>query len=126
MIDSIFQLNNYQAAKKMMDVTHLRQKAISANLANVETPGYKRIDVSPSFRAELQRAVGDKNTSRVQSMRPKLEIDDKAIANNRDGNTVQLESELVRMSQNSLEHSLESRLVTGTIKYLKLAITGRS
>lgn len=126
MIDSIFQLHNYQAAKKMMDVTHLRQKAISANLANVETPGYQRVDVSPSFRSELQRAVSGGDTSRLQGLEATLQIDKTAIARNRDGNTVQLESELMKMNQNSVEHALESRLVTGTLKHLKLAITGRS
>ena len=126
MIESIFQLHNYQAAKKMMDVTHLRQKALAANLANVETPGYKRVDVAPSFRSELQRAVSGGDTSSLQRLQAKLEIDRTALARNRDGNTVQLETELMKMNQNTVEHALESRLVTGTLKYLKNAIIGRN
>ncbi|MFT4691205.1 MAG: flagellar basal-body rod protein FlgB [Limisphaerales bacterium] len=125
MIDSIFQLTNYQSAKKMMDVTHVRQLALTANLANVETPGYKRIDLNPNFHAQLKRAIGDRDLAQIQSFQPKLQVDQTALARNRDGNTVQLETELVNMTQNSLEHSLEARLVTGTIKYLKTAITGR-
>ena len=126
MIESIFQLHNYQSAKKMMDVTHLRQKALAANLANVETPGYQRVDISKDFRSELKRAVGAGDASQLQGLQAKLEIDRTAIARNRDGNTVQLETELMKMNQNSVEHALESRLVTGTLKYLKHAITGRS
>ena len=126
MIESIFQLHNYQVAKKMMDVTHLRQKALAANLANVETPGYKRVDVAPNFRTELQRAVSDGDNALLQGLEAKLTIDKTAIARNRDGNTVQIESEMMKLSENAVEHSLATRLVSGTIKYLKLAITGRA
>lgn len=126
MIKPLFELGNYQAAKKMMDATHVRQKALAANLANVETPGYKRIDIDPRFHTEFRKAMQEGDFGRVSNLRPALQIDRDAVAQNRDGNTVQLESELMLMNKNSLEHSLEARLVTGTIKYLKHAITGRS
>jgi len=126
MIDSIFQLHNYQAAKKLMDVTHLRQQALAANLANVETPGYRRVDIAPGFRSELQRALGQRDTAGLRNLKPRLVVDPSAHARNRDGNTVQLETELMKMNQNSMEHALEARLVTGTLKYLRHAITGRA
>jgi len=34
----------------------LRQEAIANNLANLETPGYKRVDLAPAFEQELSRA----------------------------------------------------------------------
>jgi len=46
MIDALFADSYYTAAKKMLDVTALRHEAIASNLANVETPGYKRLDVA--------------------------------------------------------------------------------
>jgi flagellar basal body rod protein FlgB len=43
----------------------------------------------------------------------------------KDGNTVQLESELLRLNQNYMEHHLETQLITGALLKLRLAITGR-
>jgi len=57
MIDALFNQPNYLAAKKMLDVTVLRHEAIASNLANVEVPNYKRLDVSPSFESQLAQAV---------------------------------------------------------------------
>ena len=50
MIDGLFASANYQGVKKMLDATVLRQEAIASNLANIETPNYKRVDVAPALR----------------------------------------------------------------------------
>ena len=57
MIDALFGDSNYVAAKKMLDVNVLRHEAIASNIANVETPNYKRLDVAPSFESQLSQAV---------------------------------------------------------------------
>ena len=59
-------------------------------------------------------------------MKPSLGVDLNAVASNRDGNTVQLENELVQLNQNSMEHALETQLITGSLLRLRLAITGHS
>jgi flagellar basal-body rod protein FlgB len=56
MVEALFNQPNYLAAKKSLDVVALRQEAIASNIANLETPGYKRLDVAPSFQGELERA----------------------------------------------------------------------
>jgi flagellar basal-body rod protein FlgB len=45
MISALFSQPNYVGAKKMLDATVLRHEAIASNLANIETPNYKRMDV---------------------------------------------------------------------------------
>ena len=125
MIDAIFSQPGYAATKKMMDATALRHEAIASNIANIETPNYKRIDIAPSFQAELRAALGSKDISKISSIAPGLEEDANAVAANRDGNTVQLETELLKLNQNTLAHSLETQLVTGTLLKLRLAISGR-
>jgi flagellar basal-body rod protein FlgB len=54
-----------------------------------------------------------------------LTTDPTAVANTRDGNTVQLESELLKMNQNTVAHALETQMITGQLLRLRLAITGR-
>ena len=126
MIDALFSQNNYIAAKSMLDATVLRQQAIASNIANVETPGYKRLQVAKSFETELERAIGAKDFDSLNSLRPKLEIDQTAVSSKRDGNTVRIEDELLALSTNHMEHSLETQLVSGVLLKIRMAITGKA
>ena len=126
MIDALFNQTNYVAAKSMLDITELRQQAIAANIANVETPGYKRLEIAESFEAEFERAVATGNPDSIRGLRPSLEVDRTAMPSKPDGNTVRIEDELLDMNQNQLEHALETRLVTGTLLKIRMAITGKS
>jgi flagellar basal-body rod protein FlgB len=126
MIDALFNQPSYVATKKMMDATALRHEAIASNIANIETPNYKRIDVAPNFAAELQNAISSNNVQKISSLSPSLVEDSNAVSATRDGNTVQLETELLHLNQNTMAHALETQLVSGTLLKLRMAITGRS
>ena len=125
MIDGLFNQTNYVAAKKLLDFSALRHEAIASNIGNVETPHYKRVDVAPTFAAELRLALASGDVPSLAEARPQLAADPNAVAQRKDGNTVDLEAEYLRMSQNFLEHQLETQLVSGTMLKLRLAITGR-
>lgn len=124
MIDALFSQPNYVTAKKALDGIVLRQDAIASNIANLETPGYKRLDLAPTFKAELNRATATQNSRQIASLRPSLTPDPTAVANGRDGNTVNLEREMLALNQNFLAHAVESQLVTGALMKLRTAITG--
>jgi flagellar basal-body rod protein FlgB len=126
MIDALFTGSDYVAAKKMLDVTILRQQAIASNLANVETPNYKRLEVSPAFEAQLRQAVASQNPAEIASLQPELAVDASAISGRSDGNTVQLETEMLKLNQNTVESALETQLVSNSLATLRLAITGKS
>ena len=126
MVNAIFNQSNYAAAKAMLDTTVLRHEAISSNLANLETPNYRRVDIAPSFQSELRQAMTSGDSDRLGSLRPSLAVDLSSVASNRDGNTVQLENELLQLNQNAMEHALETQLVSGSLMRLRMAITGRS
>jgi flagellar basal-body rod protein FlgB len=126
MIDALFNQPGYLGAKRMLDATVARHDAIAANIANAETPHYKRMDLAPAFGTELKHALASQDAGRLASLRPELAVDSKALPGNRDGNTVNLEHELVELSQNSLQHAVESQLVSSSLLKLRLAITGKS
>ena len=65
MIEALFESTNYQASKKLMDMTVLRQEAIAANLANAQTPGYKRVDVDGDFESAFKDALHKHPNPRV-------------------------------------------------------------
>ena len=126
MIDALFNNPNYLAAKKSLDAVALRQEAIANNIANLETPGYRRVDLAPSFKAELERAVAAGDSHQIASVRPALSADPSAVPMGRDGNTVNLEKEMMELNSNMLTHALETQLISGALLKLKLAITGKS
>lgn len=126
MIDALFTDANYVAAKKMLDVTLLRHEAIASNLANLETPNYKRLDVAPSFEAQLSQAVASQNAVEIASLQPQLAVDSTAVSGRADGNTVQLETEMLKLNQNTVENTLETELVSNSLARMRLAITGKS
>jgi flagellar basal-body rod protein FlgB len=109
----------------MLDATALRHEAIASNIANLETPGYRRIDLAASFSDELKLAIDSGSASQIAQLRPTLAVDGAAVAANRDGNNVQLEKELLQLNQNSLAHTVETQLVSSGLLKLRLAITGR-
>lgn len=127
MIDPIFQTDNYQLARKLLDAAALRQEAIATNVANAETPGFRRIDIASDFATQLRARVqaGDFGKT-AGGLSPQLAEDQTARSVRPDGNTVEIERELLLMNRNSVEHEFLSNLVSNNIKQLKLAITGRA
>ena len=90
--------------QKLLDATHLRHEALSNNLANVETPGFKRRDLPKNFSVELRRAVDRKDFHRVKSLLPRSAEDRQAKPVRMDGNTVQLDEEMLAMNRNALNY----------------------
>lgn len=126
MIDPIFQTDNYQLARKLLDAAVLRQDAIATNIANAETPGFRRLDVAPDFAAQLKARVAAGDFAQAgDTLRPVLAEDQTARTVRPDGNTVEIERELLLMNRNAVEHEFLTELVSNNIKQLKLAITGR-
>jgi flagellar basal-body rod protein FlgB len=126
MIDALFGDTYYVAAKKMLDVNVLRHEAIASNIANVETPNYKRLDVAPSFENQLSQAVASQDVAQIAGLQPELAVDSQANTGRNDGNTVQLETEMLKLNQNVVEHALETQLVSADLARMRLAITGKN
>ena len=121
MIDGLFASANYQGVKRMLDATVLRQEAIASNLANVETPHYKRVDVSPTFASELSQAISSGSPVAVSGRKPTIAVDDNAVAQSRDGNSVQLEEEMMHLQKYMVSHHLQTQMLTGTFDKLLAA-----
>ena len=127
MVDPIFQSDNYVLARKLLDAAVVRQEAIAANVANAETPGYHRVDVSPDFAEQLKaRLAAGELPSTASSLRPQIAEDPTAQSLRPDGNSVEIEHELLAMNRNAVEHQYLTEIITQNIKQLKVAITGRT
>jgi flagellar basal-body rod protein FlgB len=61
MVSSMFSRGSLPALEAMMQFTNARHKTIANNIANVETVGYKALDVDvKGFEKALARAFGDR------------------------------------------------------------------
>ncbi len=127
MVDPIFQSDTFVLAQKLLDVSVMRQEAVAANIANAETPGYRRVDVASDFATELKArlASGDLAAS-VDSIKPHIAEDLQARTVRPDGNSVELQHELLAMNKNAVEHQFLTEVVSFNIKQLKIPVSGHS
>jgi len=93
----------------------LHQKTIANNVANLQTPGYRRVDVK--FKELLAKALDssgavDLNEIEAQIYQPKQS----AVKSN--GNDVSLEVEVGEMVKNTLRHKAYIRLLQKNIDNL--------
>lgn len=127
MIDPIFHSDGYQLARKLLDAAALRQEAIASNIANAETPGYRRLDITPNFAEQLKSHLMTGDLGRqADDIKPTLANDVSASSTRPDGNSVEIEHELLAMNRNSVEYEFLAEVVSHDIKQLKLAISGRN
>jgi flagellar basal-body rod protein FlgB len=124
MIEQIFSSANYQATKQLLDVATLRHEALATNLANLETPGYKRLDLPKDFAQQFAARVRAHDAGSMP--RPELVEDLTSASQRKDGNNVDLDKEMMALSKNSAEFDVLTEFVSGSIKQLRLAITGRA
>ena len=126
MIDPVFQSDNYLLARKLLDASVVRQEAIASNIANADTPGYRRLDLAPDFATQLRTRLEAGKASETASLKPLIVEDTSARTVRPDGNSVEMESELLEMNRNTVEYDYLAEIVTRNIKQMKMAISGRS
>ena len=128
MSDGLFTDTNYLLARKMMDYTTTRQEALASNLANFETPGYKRMDVSGDFQTQLQNAVENKSTTAadLNRIQPQIVTDDSAVSTRGDGNNVEMDKEMMEMNRNSVEYEYAVKYVNYNYNMIRASINDGS
>lgn len=96
---------------KAADASWLRSQAISNNIANADTPGYKRQDVA--FESVLKKALGHNRykatdfkvaDARNKDMSVRTFTDYEGFSYRLDGNNVDVENENVMMAENQLKY----------------------
>ena len=96
----------------------LRQQAIAQNLANVNTPGYRRQDVD--FQSALH-AAWDKGAGKVQSVDPAVQTDPSSVMR-ADGSSVDIDTEAAAESKNGLQYEAISTVLKARSAILRSAI----
>ncbi|MCR5100081.1 MAG: flagellar basal body rod protein FlgB [Butyrivibrio sp.] len=116
---------------KAADASWLRNEVIANNIANVDTPGYKREDIA--FEEELQKALGDSRyksmDSKVSSVNEKLNQLNPAVVQDYDDysyridkNNVDIDTENVTLAANQLKYQGLMNCVTHEFNDLRTAM----
>src|SRR5580693_8596755 len=99
--------------EQYMNVVSLRQKLVTSNIANADTPGYKTQDLD--FHSSFQSAL-DGGTPRP------TELTNLPAKN--DGNNVDLDREARLLAENAMRFSVASSLMKSQLSSIKEAIQG--
>ncbi|KUO65633.1 MAG: flagellar biosynthesis protein FlgB [Gracilibacter sp. BRH_c7a] len=114
-----------------LDGLSLRNKVMADNIANVDTPNFKRADVN--FEKVLQAALKDKDadiqlqrTSSVHfpgtTINGNFVVKDNSTSFRNDGNNVDIDLEMTKLAQNSLHYNALSAAYTSHINMLRQVI----
>jgi flagellar basal-body rod protein FlgB len=98
---------------RYLDLLSTRQKLVTANIANADTPGYRTQDIDFQFEFVSLAKGQDPQTVQPQGLKEKP-----------DRNNVDLDRESRLLAENALRFNVASTLLRGQIKTVQEAIQG--
>ncbi len=122
--------------EQSLNLRSMNQKLIVSNIANMDTPRYKafKMMVDENLQDAAQGGpqltmtrtqVGHLNTTgnRMESGRvARVESNDLSLRG--DGNTVELDTEMANLAENTLKYNTTTRIISNKFKLLKDVIKG--
>jgi flagellar basal-body rod protein FlgB len=111
--------NHFIILEQLMTLSANQQKVIAHNIANINTPGYRRKELS--FEAELLGAVEREDMASLRRIDGVIvDSDDPTLRN--DGNNVDIDKEMGLMQTNSMAYSIYTELYSKKLAMLQLAM----
>lgn len=105
-----------QQLQGYLDVTAERQQMITANIANVDTPGYHTRDFN--FQAAMQEVLDRGEASRMHPTSFELT----SLPERPEGNNVNIDRESMLLSETQLQHQMGVQLIKEEFHRLLTAI----
>lgn len=105
---------------QLLDAAALRQRVIAQNVANVNTPGYKRREVV--FETSLAKVLASPGAA--AHVEPKVVVTEDN-PERVDGNTVDIDREMNEMNKNALLYQAAAQIIANRVASLRAAIAGR-
>ena len=121
--------NYVNVMQKTMDATAMRSEVILNNMANVNTPGYKRKDIR--FETELKHAVArasqDTVDARVknldlEALTPKTYTDYEELSYRYDGNNVDINNENAILAEVQTKYNALMDLINSDFASMRAAM----
>ena len=115
----IFQNNNFKVLQSSLDALWIKQKVISNNIANYETPGFKasRVNFNDVLKTKIENGIQvKKNVLEVEI------IQDKNLSSRLDGNNVDIEKEQLEMWETYAQYTYLSQNIAKELKNMSYVI----
>ena len=104
--------------ERFLELTSDREQTIAANMANVDTPGYRTKDVN--FKQTLLSVSGDESDPHLTPVVSEVN----GLLERPDGNNVDLDRESLLLAQSQLQYQMGTQLVKSRFHQLLSAING--
>lgn len=106
---------------KVLDATMMRITTLTDNIANVETPGFKRQDVQ--FKEQLTQLLEKQNlkNTQIEQLQPKVVTDGGNYRMRIDGNNVDIDREMAELAKTKVRYEVLVQRATaqiGRYKYI--------
>jgi flagellar basal-body rod protein FlgB len=122
--------NYINVLDKAADASWTRNEVIANNIANVDTPGYKRKDVQ--FESYLTSALAGDNSldSRVadanlSTLDAKIYTDSSSLSYRLDGNNVDIDTESANLAENQIRYYALLDSMSQEFSRLKTVLTAK-
>ncbi|MDF2944518.1 MAG: hypothetical protein K0S01_3376 [Herbinix sp.] len=122
--------NYINVLDKAADASWKRNEVIANNIANVDTPGYKRKDVQ--FESYLTSAlIGDNSLDKrvananLDSLDASVYTDNASLSYRLDGNNVDIDTETANLAENQIRYYTLLDSMTQEFSRIKTVLTAR-
>lgn len=130
---------SFQRLEGAVQAAEMRQSIISNNIANADTPNFKRSEIV--FEQLLQQEMGGNSSYGLKGKRtnekhipiggagsnPSAQlITDETSTVNNNGNNVDIDREMSLLAKNQLSYNLYIQQVSHEVKMIRTAIEGRA
>jgi len=110
-----------QGLGSAIELYQARHRVLTENVANAETPGYRARDLE--FGTALARAFERTGAPAAAAAEIEPVVDARSVVKI-DGNSVDLDTEMARLSENTMKIVALTRILTRKYEGLKAAIQG--
>ena len=108
----------FDLLSRLISASDLRQRVISNNITNVNTPNYRRLDVD--FEKQLAQEIQGKSQHTAQAEI----VATKGLTARADGNNVDIDHEMGQMSKNAMLQQTYIQLLGSNLEQMRIAIEG--
>jgi flagellar basal-body rod protein FlgB len=135
--ETMFNRSSIPLLTKSLDASMLRAKAIANNIANVNTPGYQRVEIT--FEDELRKALDKGKLKGKMTDDKHLELGKLDISNLKPKakkpvdptlpsgvNNVDIDMEMAKLAENQMIFNFSAKFLGGKFKRLNAAIQAKS
>ncbi len=133
MIEKLYAKSNL--LEKSLNASWARNEVISQNLSNVDTPNYKRKDVT--FEQYLNDSLDSKNlegittderhipikSKNIDKIKPEITQDNSDTSMRIDGNNVDIDSEMAYLAKNTIQYNSLIQMINSNYSKIKNVIS---